>query len=439
MTEEANGDRTGSAEGPGTWRSVVRRLAVVGIPLGVVLVLAWTFLSPLGYWPGSSMTTAWTTPLDKVAPVPSTHRSWLVGDTLVRARYNAVTGFDAASGERRWEYAPPRRRDICAASETADGSRLLIAYTEDIRKPGAGCTTVAALDLAVGRELWHTALTPAHRDTTDGLGALAVGGGLGVVLDASAGTGAPAVRAVDLRTGSPRWRGAVPKGCVPGSVAISPRQVLAVLTCGEERKLAAFDPSDGHERWTTAVDTRDGVPAGASVTVTATEPIVLRVAKDRRDVDSYLREEGVEAFLTFDAEGRPGARIETNGEGYGSIGTQVVVSDQRLFARTSGGGWGLVVAFDLTTGRELWQEAIGGKDYAVQGLHAQDGRVMVVNASHRYGDILNVFDAATGDEEEDRHFRDDTGDVDRLLLYGDRFIAVRSGGSAAPFTAYQRW
>lgn len=430
MAERTTSDRRGGTAEPSAWRDVLRGLLAIGLLLAIVVGIAWVFLSNTGYWPGSSMTTAWETRSDEQAPEDSTHQAWLVDDTLVRVRYDAVTGFDAGSGEERWEFAPPRRTDICATSTTADGTRVLIAYDEDFRNPDAGCSTIAALDLADGRELWHTDLTPATGDTSNSVGALAVGGGLGVVLDAGTGKGVPAVRAVDLRTGSARWTAAVPKGCVPSGTNTAPKQILAVLACGEEMKLAAFDPADGRERWTTSLDARHGVPVDANVTITATEPIVLRVDEGDR---------GVNAFLTFGPDGRPGAQVQVTGDGYGSIGTNVAVSDGRLFALTNGGKWGLLAAFELKTGDELWQQDIGGAAYVVQGLHAEAGRVMAVKGSSRYGDVLYVFDAATGDEEEDRAFRDGTGSVDDLLPYRDRIIAVRSDSYNEPFTAYERW
>ncbi|MFJ4337309.1 PQQ-binding-like beta-propeller repeat protein [Streptomyces sp. NPDC088915] len=415
---------------------MLRGLAAVCVPLGIVIGMAWAFLAPSGYWPGSSVTTAWETRSDSQAPEGSTRRAWLAGDTLVRARYDAVTGFDADSGRKRWEFVPPRRADICAAGETADDTRVLIAYTgktgatEGTGEASGSCSVVVALGLADGRELWRASLALAGGGAADASGALAAGGGLGVVLDAGTGKGAPALRALELRGGSPRWTAAVPKGCAPVRTAVAPKQVVAVLACGEEMKLAAFDPADGGERWTTPLDDRNGVLTGASVAIMATDPVVLRVDEGDR---------GVDAFLAFGPDGRPEARIQATGDGYGTIGPHAVVSDRRLFALTDGGRWGRLVAFDLTTGDELWREDIGGAAYVVQGLHAEAGRVMVVKGSTKYGDNLHVFDAATGEEEEDRAFRDDVGPLDHLLPYKDRIIAVRSGGRVKPFSAYERW
>ncbi|MFE5657985.1 hypothetical protein ACFQ9H_17585 [Streptomyces sp. NPDC056517] len=46
---------------------------------------------------------------------------------------------------------------------------------------------------------------------------------------------------------------------------------------------------------------------------------------------------------------------------------------------------------------------------------------------------------ATGDEGEDRAFRDGLGGVDALLPYRDPVDVGRSGGNVRPFSAYERW
>lgn len=251
MAERTNSARRGGTGTLRAWRSQLGCLTGIGVALAIVGGTAWATLDFLGYWPGSSMTTAWDSRSEDKAPEDSTHQTWLVGDTLVLARYDAVTGFDADSGKERWQFVPPRQTDICAASRTADGTRVLVAHTGKTGEASGHCAVVTALDLTDGRELWNTTLATANGGTADRSDALAAGGGLGVVLDAGAGTGTTTVRAFDLLTGSERWTAAVPKGCAPARTAIAPKQVVAVLACGEEVKLAAFDPADGKERWTT--------------------------------------------------------------------------------------------------------------------------------------------------------------------------------------------
>ncbi|WP_405859600.1 PQQ-binding-like beta-propeller repeat protein [Streptomyces sp. NBC_00090] len=428
MTERTDERRSGGRERPSGWRGRLGCPAAVLVLLALVLGIAWVFLRPMGYWPGSSMTTTWVARSDgaEAAPEDATDRTWVAGDLVVRGRPDGVRAFHAGSGAQRWEYTPPRLTDLCALSATADDSVVLIAYTGRDR----GCATVAALDLRDGRELWHAAHVPALDALADrggrGLpgvdGALAVADGLGIVLEAG-GDHKPALRALELRTGAPRWTAAVPEGCLPGPSATAPKQVLTVLNCGDEMKLAAFEPTDGTARWTVPLDARRGVTAGTDVTVVAAEPIVLRIVGG--DV------------LVFGPDGRPGPRIKPYAAPSRLYGADVAVSDGRLFALTGGGRWGLLVGYDLTSGDEVWRAEVGGAAYTLGGLHAGAGRVMVLRTSAKAGDLLHTFDAATGDEEE-RVFRDLVASARELIPYRELLITVHPG-NGRPLSAYERW
>ncbi|WP_236242191.1 PQQ-binding-like beta-propeller repeat protein [Streptomyces sp. CC228A] len=408
------------------WRRVLGCLTLVVVGLGVVGGAALIFLANTGYVPFLSMTTAWEAPYDRNASDQG-NGAWLAGDTVVRSRYDAVTGFDVTTGEKRWEYVPGRA-DICSVSSTADDSAALLVHGE----PGKDCSTVAALDLTNGRELWHTSRAPAVGDTT--ADRVATGAGLGVFLDGDT----PVVRAVDLRSGTPRWTAAVPRDCVPGSVAAADKQVLAVVACGDELKLAAFDPADGGELWTAPLDARRGVPTSRGATFLSADPAVVRVGEPEGD--------GSYSYLTFGPDGRPQGRIDEVG-GHGDI-KQATVAGGRLLAIATYVGnqsaeWERLVAFDLTSGNEVWREHVapGGTDVA--GLYAAGDRVTVMTSSPKYGDTLYVYDAATGDEEDDRAFRDDPAPgystLDGLFTYEDLVIAFRHGQGVRPFSVYERW
>ncbi|MFJ3819321.1 hypothetical protein [Streptomyces sp. NPDC090056] len=52
--------------------------------------------------PGSSLRLVWEAPVDDGARNYG-NGAWLVGETLVRSRYDAVGAFDARTGKVRWE------------------------------------------------------------------------------------------------------------------------------------------------------------------------------------------------------------------------------------------------------------------------------------------------------------------------------------------------
>ncbi|MGA5194080.1 hypothetical protein [Streptomyces exfoliatus] len=176
------------------------------------------------------------------------------------------------------------------------------------------------------------------------------------------------------------------------------------------------------------LDARRGVAAGASVDVLSADPAVVAVSDD-----------GMEAALAFGSDGRPQGRIDYVGD-YGAI-EEVTVAGGRFFAIASYAGsqstWERIVAFDLVTGDQLWRANLGNADF--EGLDVTDGRVTTVSLDRKYGDTLYVFDAATGDEEEDRAFRDQVAGFADLFTHGDRAIAVRWGSGQRPVSVYEHW
>ncbi|MFB6532278.1 PQQ-binding-like beta-propeller repeat protein [Streptomyces sp. NPDC056399] len=398
---------------------------------------------------GGSLGVVWEAPVDNSARNYG-NGVWLVGDTLVRSRFDAVTAFDARTGKGRWEYAPPGQEHICAVSRQTAGSVVVIARGS---VTDAGCSTVAALDLTTGRERWHTPRAPGGDLTETLTDMVAVGGGIAVLRDAS-GMGAhdtrPAVsrskalRAFDLRTGTPRWTAAVPEGCVPEQVAAGERQVVAVLACARtELRLSAFDSADGRQRWTAPLGGRTTPVPDGRVTLWSAEPAVVQAGGTTEGQPG--------AFLTFGAGGKATGRIGTTG-GYGTVQAHtpalVAVTGGRLYlgaeSREREAYRDRVVAFDLTSGSQVWLEdvAVAG---GLRALNVTGGRVTVLadrGPRHDGLDELRVLDAATGDEKESI----ETGlDVDRaqgeladLLVYEELVVAVRQGSGVHPFSVYAR-
>ncbi|WP_225801451.1 PQQ-binding-like beta-propeller repeat protein [Streptomyces sp. NK15101] len=273
----ADPDRGAGAEAvadgvPGRRRG--RRWAVALAGLLVVLggggAIVGGILSDVGLLPGDSMELAWQTPPDRGAAAYG-NGEWSVGGTVVRSRFDALTAFDAGSGQRRREYAVPGRDEICAVSKETDGSVALLAHGE--ARKGRGCDTVTALDLTSGQELWRTRRAGETGEPAAEPDLVATGGGLAAVRDGdddwwyeSAGEGHvlrgdQALRAFGLRTGAPRWKAAVAGGCVPHRVAAAARQVVA------------FDLTDGRESWRTVLNNQDEGPAlrtGAATRRTST-------------------------------------------------------------------------------------------------------------------------------------------------------------------------
>ncbi|MFC9731581.1 outer membrane protein assembly factor BamB family protein [Streptomyces roseolus] len=451
------GARNGGTPGPAS--RAVRYTVVGGLLLAVLAGVGGItvgILADQGHLPGDSLREVWNTPDDDNRPSDSGNASWASGDAVAAARADGVTGYDARTGARRWRHEPDRGAAVCSVSRTAaDGVVLIAQGVPDLpggAEGGEGCTTVTALDLRHGRELWRTTRVAATDEIQDERDLVAVGGGLAVVRDEDPdrpyswvgerpGSVRPdrALRALDLRTGKPRWTARVPKGCVPYRAAAAERQVLALLVCDrDDIRLAAFDPADGKHRWTTELDERRRVQpiANASEFLSA-DPVVVRV-------DS-LDESGSDSFLSFSADGRPQGRIASGGANEDFEGDRPAVAKVaygRLYLIGSV-FQDTVSAFDLRSGRRLWRARLGSGEDAL-GLGIAEGRVTV--PVDLYGssaeDGLVVLDADTGDERDLRTFPDSVassaGDLQDVLPGPDgRLILARREGYDRPFTAYE--
>ncbi|MFE5791257.1 PQQ-binding-like beta-propeller repeat protein [Streptomyces sp. NPDC056503] len=412
-----------------------------------------------GHLPGDSMREVWSAGRED-ARSESGNGAWAVGDTLVSSRSHGVTGFDARTGARRWSYTPSGSAAICSVSRAAEDGVALVAQgtpgtpDDESVAAGLGCATVVALDLRDGRELWRAARTPDGGEIRDEKDVVAVGGGLAVVRDEDAywpyawsGDGAGeragyvrpdrALRALDLRTGKPRWTAAMPKGCVPYGVAAARRQVLALVVC--ERKdirLAAFDPADGRHRWTTELS-RDRVvePIANESAFLSADPAVVSV--DGLDLRGYP------TVLSFSADGRAQGRIASGGD-IDYLATdapaQALVAYGRLYA-VEAMFHDTISAFDLRTGQRLWRAKLERRE-DVLALRVAGGRVtaLVDLYASKGEDGLLVLDADTGEERDLRTFPDSVGasfgEITDLFGHDGRLIPARGAGFR-PFSAYE--
>ncbi|MCX5232635.1 PQQ-binding-like beta-propeller repeat protein [Streptomyces sp. NBC_00233] len=400
-----------------------------------------------------TMSVVWDTPADRKAE-PHGMGAWLSGDTLVRSRFDAVTGFDAATGERSWEYVPPGRSSVCHA--TADTARSVLVLVRDGDGAASGvkdksCTTAVGIDMKDGRELWQAPLSepepPRFQDYS-----VSAGAGVAVLLQQDE------LRAVDVRTGKPRWKAALPKGCVPGRTAAAERQVAAFLACGGEDDLweekvaedaelhtAAFDPATGALRWSAPLGGRRAIGYDAFASFVSAYPVVVAAS------ESGDGERG--SYFSFGRDGRPNPPIDFSGP-YGKIGyhslTMAAADDRRLYAmpepptKRSRDSRYHLTAFDLATGAPVW----GGTpdDDRLDGdsgyrLLVQDGTLTVLTSHRKNPSRVRVLDPATGEQREIRDLPDDVDSVDKIFAYKGRLVVARYAAyetGSRPFTAYER-
>ncbi|MFC8012092.1 MULTISPECIES: outer membrane protein assembly factor BamB family protein [Streptomyces] len=453
--------RAGSVPGAGARPGRGRRTGCLAVVIVAVLALVGGLVSGVlmivGHMPGDSMDTVWETPTDPAAAEHG-NGSWVVGDVLVRSRFDAVTGYGVRTGKQHWEYVPPGRSEICSTSDP-DDSVLLLVHGENVTDAqGEGCADVTALDLKTGKELWSGSRKASAKATAGGpvSGAVAAGGGLAVVLDTwtdgegeVVADGRRAIRAVDLRTGGRRWTATVPEACRPSDVGAAKHRVVAVLHCGKEDRTeltaAVLDPATGALLHNEPLDARRPVaPSQGQTALVSVDPLVVSV-RPPYDVGS-----GTGTFFAFGADGRRASRIENSGE-HGKIvadkPSKVAVDGERLYAVSEVGKSSTssrAVAVDLATGRLVWQADSGRGDAVALAVH--DGKVTVLQQDRgSFTERLYVLDGATGEELDDRTFSVNVDQEDGWLGgFFDRdglLIVSRydTEGPGRPFVVYERW
>ncbi|MFC9343271.1 PQQ-binding-like beta-propeller repeat protein [Streptomyces sp. NPDC057020] len=405
---------------------------------------------------------AWDTPAEREAEQHG-NGAWLSGDTLVHSRFDAVRGYDVRTGKRSWEHVPPGRSAVCHAADDADNSVLVLTRDGDgtsAPAKGTACADVVAIDMSSGREIWQTRL-PALDTWASRLQSFTVSAGsrIAVLLRGDD------LQAVDVRTGRPRWKAALPKGCVPGTTAMAERQVTALLACGgteyllgdkvpsdAELFVATFAPASGALLWSAPLGNRSTVPWDARADFISADPVVV-AASASGDSDSG-------AYFSFGRNGRPNPPIDFSGP-YGEIAFSArltaAADDSRLYAlplhrvRNSRVAPHRLTAFDLATGDPVWGGTVdddrldGDTGYRVI---PQDGKIKVLTFRHEtpfFGDPsstygLRVLDGATGRQREVHRFPEGDDEVDTLFEHEGRLIGARYASYESrnkPFTSYE--
>ncbi|MFG2296591.1 PQQ-binding-like beta-propeller repeat protein [Streptomyces sp. NPDC048603] len=394
------------------------------------VIVAYFFVA--GRIPGDSMDVAWENyeiwaidEGDRERPHDG-DGSWLVGDTLVRSGFNGAAGQDAGTGRKVWEYRSPGSSKLCAAVADVEHSVLVVTRDDENRPASARrqlCSTLAGVDMKNGREIWRTQVPAAPREGRPVYNErvqVTAGGGLTVLTHQG-------LRAVDVRTGAPRWTAALPPNCVPALARPALRHVGALLACdGTEKKpngiaddaelhAAAFNPATGKLLWSTPIGDRDPETwRSGDVRLLSADPLVVGTVKDT---------------YSFNGDGRPNPTL-----GGTSTSSHSVMDDTMLYtADLTGGGTGrsgrkspythAVRALDLTTGRIAW---VSDLDFDIHALHLRDGKLTVVGEDRELylytAPKLYVLDAATGKELDARRFHYGVVPVGDAFEYKDLLI-----------------
>ncbi|WP_194891273.1 outer membrane protein assembly factor BamB family protein [Catenulispora pinisilvae] len=321
-----------------------------------------------------NMPAAWSAPAggDSAAVVGS----WLVnGKTIVRGDAGALKAYDTETGKALWTFQPPGQgATICAMSQLAAPNFGMVQYG-----PNGACTTVAAINTDTGKPLWNTTLTLPPGSAPGTLPAVSLDSEVtvwqvGTTVTAWASAGGKQLWTTDLAKAKP--------ACRLGQFGSQDGSLALIEDCGTGPIVAMKDAHTGRDLWHTPLPP-DGLQ-GAQITLVHTSPVMVHVtSQGAQPVDRYY---------SFDPSGKLLPPIDGNGDygdldlNVGSQGQQHPLADLQdnvFIAPTADKDANAsLVAFDLTSGHQLWQAPA-----------TASGPVTVVALNQKW---VTVFDGVAG-------------------------------------------
>ncbi|MFJ8004215.1 outer membrane protein assembly factor BamB family protein [Streptomyces fagopyri] len=324
--------------------------------------------------------------------------SWLTGKVYAKSGNAEVDGYDPDSGAKLWTIKLPG--PVCSASRhVTDAGRTAIVYEPAMptkSQPSHGCSEVAALDLAAGKELWAKSVKSGDQKIS--LDNVTVSGD--TVATGSTSGGA----AFDISTGKALWSPKPTDSCYDAGYAGGDK-LVAVRKCGaygsaRQLHIQTIDPKSGK-----VISEYKMSPGIEYASVVSTNPLVVAA-----DVgDSAGDGSGISDFFSIDNRtGRLRIRISAPGKTYAAkcdgiskteACTMLAVGNDKLYIPTEEhDGTGQysqtneIVAFDLGTGKQTGQRANAGDGYTISPLR-MDGTSILAYKRPPYdkgGQIVSI-------------------------------------------------
>ncbi|GAA2219717.1 PQQ-binding-like beta-propeller repeat protein [Streptomyces nogalater] len=335
-------------------------------------------------------------PLPKTDDTVVTSGSWLTDTVYAKSGIAEIVGYDPDRGTRLWTVKLPG--PICAASDHVnDDGRTAVTFQPRMppKDSSAGCSQVAAIDLAAGKKLWTKSINSGDYPVTFQ--------NVTVAQDTVAVGSSDGGAAFDIDSGKALWQPKADDTCSDAGYGGGAR-LVAVRKCGayDSRKLhiQTIDPKTGK------VISEYRMPDGVEyASVVSTDPLVVAAdvgdtAGDGSGVSDY--------FSIDDKTGRLLARIAAPGDTYGGRCdgitriegcNQVVAGNGRLYLMTEShdgraeySRTNEIVAFDLQTGKPTGQRAEAGDGYTLSPLRMDGGNLLAYNAPpyNKGGQVLSI-------------------------------------------------
>lgn len=308
--------------------------------------------------------------------------SWLTDKVYAKSGNAEINGYDPDSGAKVWTIKLPG--PVCTAGRHAtDSGRTAIVYEPAMptkAEPSHGCSEVAALDLATGKQLWTRSVKSGDQKIS--LDNVTVSANTVAVGSTSGGA------AFDISTGKALWTPKPTDSCYDAGYGGGDK-LVAVRKCGEygstrQLHIQTIDPTSGK-----VISEYKMSPGIEYASVVSTNPLVVAA-----DVgDSAGDGSGISDFFSIDNKtGQLRTRISAPGKMYAAkcegitrieACMKLVVGNDKLYIPTEqrdGSGQysrsNEIVAFDLGTGKQTGQRADAGDGYDISPLRMDGGNLL---------------------------------------------------------------
>lgn len=358
--------------------------------------------------------------------------SWLLPTAVVRADGSGVHAYDLATGKPTWNLdAPTAGVTPCDLSPTVNSAGIGGVLFHTQADPKSPCALLAAVDTKAGKVAWTKPLSTANPYAAQ----------VAVTEDKVIAVGDDKVSAWSAANGQDAWQYAGQGKYCTLSGSASGATVLVHSACVDSSpgdQAVALGAADGKVLWAKGLPTQP-----KTTTVLSTEPAVMLTTGDQPTDDKVLAwgQNGDPAVVIPVTDPSGGGRLDVDQGSFDPLPGVFFQDHTMVTTMAAPGGPTSVVAYDLSSGKQLWHTAVSEKGaVAAIGL---DGGSLVLAAEERLDQPahLSRFALTIGQESVGGGFPHSTGSLltsGRVLIGNDRVIAVP--GHSAIFgtaSAYQ--
>lgn len=341
-------------------------------------------------------------PQPKVDDTTDVSGSWITDKAYVKTAVNSIVGHDLDKGSPIWTLALPGQ--VCGTSRHVTADNKTAILFEATKRVGPKfyqpCTEVGVVDLVAGKLVWSTSVTGGNAGDDKARFSEVTLSGTTV---AAGGTDGGA--AFDLANGNPRWK---PKANAESCYDMGyggGEGLVAARKCGSYNAqyvvIQNLNPANG------AVISQYKMPTGVEyAAIVSTKPLV--VAADVGDTAGDGS--GISDFFSIDEKtGKLKVKIAANADRFAAkcrsteveACNKVVVGNGRLYLPTeeregSTGEYGdetnEILAFDLTTGKQVIEKADAGDKWTLIPLRMDGGNLLAYKSPpyDKGGQIVSI-------------------------------------------------